>query len=168
MNIGEIKLDANGNYIGRIATFALAMTVALRAVNSQNPKAPKYDILALNPVAKVWVKVGALFALTSNSTGEEFLNGRIDDHSLAEPLQVSAFRQDDGSYNVVWQRQQRRAALPAVASGDEAMPPVPMDGAGETGNQSSASEDGLGSSTAPAAPKNAGRAGGRARETADA
>ena len=168
MNIGQIKLNQAGNYVGRIATFQLAMTVALRAVVSQNPRAPKYDIMALNQIAKEWVKVGALFALTSNSTGEEFLNGRIDDPSLAEPVQVSAFRQDDGSYNVVWQRQQRRAVLPVAASSADELPPVPLDdsiphggspeaGGGASTGASTEHGDGLGSSTAPEAPEVKGR-----------
>ena len=165
MNIGEIKLNANGNFIGRIATFQLAMTIALRPVVSQNPKAPKFDIMALNLVAKVWVKVGAFFALTSNSTGEEFLNGRIDDPSLPEPVQVSAFRQEDGSYNVVWQRQQRRAALPAANTASDELPPLTMDD-GADANTGGEPTDGLGSSTAPEAP-DVTRGRGK-RETVDA
>lgn len=168
MNIGEIKLNANGNFIGRIATFQLTMTIALRPVVSQNPKAPKFDIMALNPVAKVWVKVGAFFALTSNSTGEEFLNGRIDDPSLSEPVQVSAFRQEDGSYNVVWQRQQRRASLPVASNAADDMPPLPMDD-GNASQSGAASDtgDGLGSSTAPDAPEVQAR-GRSKREPVDA
>ena len=170
-NIGTITLRSSGTYVGRVETLQVAMTIALRPVVSQNPKAPKFDIMALNAVAKVWVKVGALFALTSNSTGEEFLNGRIDDPSLSEPIQVSAFRQEDGSYNVVWQRQQRRAALPTASAASDDMPPLPMDdggpgasltGGGATGGGEAGGErDGLGSSTAPDAPENAGKRGKR-------
>ena len=155
MNIGEIKLNASGHYIGRIATLTTAITVALRPVTSQNPRAPKFDVLGLNQAAKTWVKIGALFALTSNSTGEEFLNGRLEDVSFAAPIQVSAFRQDDGSYNVVWQRQQRRAALPIDATSEDAMPPVPMDGAEQGVSQGVRAGDGLGESTASEAPENA-------------
>ena len=168
MNIGEIKLNANGTFIGRIATFQLAMTIALRPIVSENPRAPKFDIMALNQVAKMWVKVGAFFALTSNSTGDEFLNGRIDDPSLSEPVQVSAFRQEDGSYNVVWQRQQRRTALPASTNAAEEMPPLPVDDAAiSQSGTASDSEDGLGISTAPDAPDVEARGRGK-RELVDA
>ena len=138
MNIGSIKQNAAGIYMGRVSTLAVAMTIALKPVQSTNPRAPRYEIHALTP-GKTWVQVGALFELTSNNTGEAFLNGRIDDPSLAAPLQVSAFRQEDGSYNLVWQRQQKRRDVGAalgVAKDDELAPPFPAD-------------DGLGISTAP-------------------
>src|SRR3546814_7382866 len=80
------------------------MTIALREVHSANPKAPKFEVLALS-ASRAWVQVGALFELFSNGTGEAFLNGKIEDPSLAAPLYISAFRQEDGSYNVVWSRQ---------------------------------------------------------------
>src|SRR6218665_2975085 len=103
MNIGSIKQNDAGIFVGKIATLAIAMTIALREVHSANPKAPKYDVLALS-ASRSWVQVGALFELFSNGTGEAFLNGKIEDPSLAAPLYISAFRQEDGSYNVVWSR----------------------------------------------------------------
>ena len=46
MNIGSIKQNDNGIYMGRISTLAVAMTIALRAVNSPNPKAPRFPLIA--------------------------------------------------------------------------------------------------------------------------
>lgn len=77
------------------------------------------------------MQVGALFELTSNNTGEAFLNSRIDDPYSAAPLQISAFPQDDFSYNVVWQRPQRRRDVDAalgVNGDDELAPPFGADG----------------------------------------
>ena len=147
MNIGTIKENASGQLIGSIATLAVSMTVALRPVDNPNPKAPKYDIMALS-TGKAWVKVGALFELFSNSTGEAFLNGPIDDPSMAAPIQVSAFQQKDGSYNVVWSRQKRRVAVPETDTGkaDDAVPLL----APECDDASLRPDDGLGESTAPA------------------
>ena len=146
MNIGTIRENASGQLIGSIATLAVSMTVALRPVDNPNPKAPKYDIMALS-AGKAWVKVGALFELFSNSTGEAFLNGPIDDPSMAAPIQVSAFQQNDGSYNVVWSRPKRRAAAPSVDAGkdDDSVPPM----APERDDIAGVSGDGLGKSTAP-------------------
>lgn len=110
MNIGSIKQNDSGVFIGRVSTLTVAITIALREVRSVNPKAPKYEVLALNSASRSWVQVGALFELASNATGETFLNGKIDDPSLVQPLYVSAFRQDDGSYNIVWSRPTRRRA----------------------------------------------------------
>ena len=89
MNIGQIKQNDAGIFMGRISTLAVAMTIALKPVQSSNPRAPRYEIHALTP-GRTWVQVGAFFELTSNNTGEAFLNGRIDDPSLAAPLQALA------------------------------------------------------------------------------
>ena len=111
MNIGTIRMGERGAFVGSIATIAVAMSFVLRPVQSGNPKAPRYEICTRNP-AGVLVQVGALWEQTSKSTGECFLQGRIDDPSMARPLAVNAFRQDDGSYNIAWLRPQRRAAEP--------------------------------------------------------
>lgn len=92
MNIGSIKQNDAGIFVGKIATLTIAMTIALREVQSSNP-APKYEVLALCLAGGV--RVGALFELFSNGTGESFLNGKIEDPSLAAPLYISAFRQED-------------------------------------------------------------------------
>lgn len=148
MNIGSIKQNDAGIFMGRVSTLTVAMTIALREVCSSNPKAPRFEIHALNPAARSWVQVGALFELTSNSTGEAFLNGRIDDPSLTSPLYVSAFRQDDGSYNVVWSRPTRRRDVTAAMSpkGDDSLPAFP--GEGEAAEMPAAGSDGLGETTA--------------------
>lgn len=136
---------AGCTFLGRVSTLAVTATIALREVRSPNPKAPKFEVLALNPATKSWVQVGALFELVSNSTGEAFLNGKLDDPSFAQPLYVSAFRQADGSYNIVWQRPQKRRDTAALApKGDEGLPPVPT-GASDDADTGA---DGLGESTA--------------------
>ena len=150
MNIGSIKQNEAGIFMGRISTLAVAMTIALKPVASQNPRAPRYEIHALTP-GRTWVQVGALFELTSNNTGEAFLNGRIDDPSLSAPLQISAFRQDDDSYNIVWQRAQKRRDLTSAFApkGDEdPAPPFGADG-GDTPSGDNPDGDGLGETTAP-------------------
>ena len=172
MNIGSIKQNAAGIYMGRVSTLAVAMTIALKPVQSTNPRAPRYEIHALT-ANKTWVQVGALFELVSNNTGEAFLNGRIDDPSLPAPLQISAFRQEDESYNLVWQRAQKRrdvgTALGVKASEDDRAPPVGADGspaAGDLAGAGAGAEDGLGETTAPFdAPPARGR---RRREPVDA
>jgi uncharacterized protein (DUF736 family) len=147
MNIGSIKQNDAGIYVGKIATLTIAMVIALRAVQSANPKAPKFEVLALS-ASRAWVQVGALFELASNSTGEAFLNGKIEDPSLSAPLYVSAFRQDDGSYNVVWSRPTRRRDLAneMTAKADDGLPPLPGDADGPAAGTQA--EEGFGASTA--------------------
>ncbi|AIT82542.1 DUF736 domain-containing protein [Novosphingobium lubricantis] len=147
MNIGSIKQNDAGIFVGKIATLTIAMTIALREVHSANPKAPKYEVLALS-ASRSWVQVGALFELFSNGTGEAFLNGKIEDPSLAAPLYISAFRQEDGSYNIVWSRPTRRRDLAAemAPKADDGLPPLP--GADEAAERGQGAEAGLGQSSA--------------------
>ena len=147
MNIGSIKQNDSGVFLGRVDTMAVAMTIALKPVNSNNPKAPRFEIHALTPARK-WIQVGALFELFSNNTGEAFHNGKIDDPSMNAPLQISAFSQDDGSYNIVWSRPTRRRDVTAqLAAKQDEMPAFDM-GEDSTGTSGASTSDGLGESTA--------------------
>ena len=151
MNIGTLKKNEAGIHMGRITTLSIAVFVALSPANSTNEKAPAFDVMALAADKRSWVKVGALWSFTSNSTGEEFLSGRIDDPSMDKPIEVQLFRQDDGSYNVAWRRPVRRASLPSIAAGEaDELPALPVDSAqGPSGRGANApAGDGLGESTA--------------------
>src|SRR3546814_9895070 len=102
------------------------------------PRSTRTDTLfPYTTLFRSWVQVGALFELFSNGTGEAFLNGKIEDPSLAAPLYISAFRQEDGSYNVVWSRPTRRRDLASemARKADDALPPLP--GEGETADRTS-------------------------------
>jgi uncharacterized protein (DUF736 family) len=106
MNIGEIK-QQNGRLIGAIATRSIDLPkVGLRAVASQNERAPIYEIVTFN--GNRWVQIGALWEQTSNATGEAFLQGSIDDPSFPEPLPLALFGTDEEGYRVAWRRPQRR------------------------------------------------------------
>ena len=48
-NIGNLKKNSDGVFIGRIDTVAFSNVVALRPVISQNEAAPKYEVMALTP-----------------------------------------------------------------------------------------------------------------------
>ena len=147
MNIGEIRKNANGQLIGSVETLTITRTIGLRPVTSNNPRAPKYEIVALNDQRR-WVIVGALFELSSNSTGESFYQGKIDDPSMTAPLQISAFQQDDGSYNIVWSRPTRRRDVTSqLAAKQDDMPAFDM-GEDSTGTSGASTSDGLGESTA--------------------
>lgn len=107
MNIGEFKLS-NGRLLGSIATRLIDLPrLGLRPVESDNERAPAYEIVALN-VGNRWVQVGALWNATSNSSGEFFLQGSIEDPSLAEPLPIALFGTPEEGMRVAWRRPQRR------------------------------------------------------------
>ena len=164
MNIGNLKRNEAGIHMGRITTLSIAVFIALSPVNSTNEKAPSFDIMALAADKRSWVKVGALWSFTSNSTGEEFLSGRIDDPSMDKAVEVQLFRQDDGSYNVAWRRPVRRASLPSAAPSEaDELPALPF---GAPDGDPAPKGDGLGESTAPAGIR--GKVKGKELETADA
>lgn len=111
MNIGEFR-NVNGRLLGSIATRTIDLPkMGLRPVVSDNPRAPKFEVIALN-VARRWVQIGALWIAEMKRTGEEFLAGTIDDPSLPEPLQVALFRAADfDGYMVAWRRDTMRSDL---------------------------------------------------------
>ncbi|MCP3731293.1 DUF736 domain-containing protein [Sphingomonas sp. MG17] len=141
MNIGEFK-EKNGRLMGKIATRTIDLPqLGLRPVESRNERAPAFEILALN-VGNRWVQVGALWqAEARHTTGEVFLQGSIDDPSLAEPLPIALFGTVEEGYRVAWRRPQRRDDFgPSVRSGrsDEA-----GDGQGQGGfGESTAGREG--------------------------
>ena len=168
MNIGSIKPNEQGIYIGRVQTMAFVATIALQAVNSTNERAPAYDVMALAADRRSWVKVGALWQYNSSETGEAFLSGRLDDPSLDKPIDIAMFEQDDGSFNVAWRRPQRKRTLPGFASeSEDSLPPLNATGGEPEQGSSTSAGDGLGDSTAPA-PKGKAKTGSKQKETADA
>ena len=118
MNIGTIRATERGHLAGTIATITVAMNFVLRPVESSNTKAPRFEICTRSPAGAA-VQIGALWEQTSKTTGECFLQGRIDDPSMVRPLAISAFRQDDGSYNVAWLRPQHRSGFRVASSAND-------------------------------------------------
>ena len=158
-NIGYINKAEDGSLVGKIDTLAFSNIIGLRRVVSNNPNAPKFEVLALT-AAKSWVKIGALFEHSIRSSGESFYQGRIDDPSMSRPMDIALFAKEEGGYDIAWTR--RRARQDAPDSGEPAVPP--MDDAAPE-----APSGGLGESTAPDAPQG-GKGKGQAPkggETAD-
>ena len=158
-NIGFLNPADNGGYIGKIDTLAFSNTIGLRRFVSDNPKAPKFEVMALTN-ARTWIKIGAVFEQVIRSSGEVFYQGRIDDPSMDRPMDIALFANDDDGYNISWTRRRARQEMPG--SNEQEAPPLndaaPAD---QTG--------GLGESTAPDAPQG-GKGKGQAPkggETAD-
>ncbi len=143
MNIGEFK-NVDGRLMGSIATRTIDLPkIGLRAVESHNDKAPAYEVVALN-VGRRWVQIGALWQASSNTSGEMFLQGSLDDPSLPEPLPIALFGSDEDGYRVAWRRAQRRDDFGSggrMSRRDDAM-------SSGAGSASSAGQGGFGESTA--------------------
>lgn len=154
MNIGEFKAN-NGRILGSIATRTIDLPkLGLRPVESTNERAPTFEIVALN-VGNRWVQIGALWeAVAKHSTGEVFLQGTIDDPSLAEPLPIALFGNDTEGYRAAWRRPQRRDDFgPAVRTGRR-----------DYGDGDGQGQGGFGESTAGA---DGGLVGGSSRDLDD-
>ncbi len=107
MNIGEFKRAPNGDLLGSIASVSIDLPrLGLRPTNSNNECAPAFEIMALN-VARRWVQVGALWEQESNTTGEVFYQGRLEDPSFSAPLPILLFGNVEDGYRVVWNRPER-------------------------------------------------------------
>lgn len=122
--IGYLSRNERGAFVGKIETLAFTNVVGLRPFNSNNPRAPKYEMMALTS-ARNWVPIGGMFEQTMKATGESFYQGRIDDPSMARPMDVALFPTEDGGFNVSWTRRRTRQDLPAgpeaaeMPSGDD-------------------------------------------------
>lgn len=103
MNIGEFK-SVNGQLLGAIATQNVDLPrLGLKPVDSQSERAPRFEVVSLN-AGKRWVQIGALWEATSNSTGEVFYQGQIDDPSFLAPLPIALFGDESDGYRVAWTR----------------------------------------------------------------
>src|SRR3546814_15906614 len=103
-NIGNLKKNSDGVFIGRIDTVAFSNVVALRPVISQNDAVPKYEVMALTQ-ARTWAKVGAMFEQIKKSRGEVFYAGRIDDRSMENPMDIALWRPEESSGGTGWASQ---------------------------------------------------------------
>ncbi|NKJ00419.1 DUF736 domain-containing protein [Novosphingobium sp. SG707] len=144
MNIGEVSLQ-HGRLMGRIATRTIDLPrIGLRPVESQNPRAPRYEVVALN-VARRWVQIGALWEAETKKTGEVFLAGNIDDPSLPEPLPVALFRNENGGYAIAWRRDTLRSDAGGSGFGTSN---YDMQGGDAGGRYEGGADNGFGDSTA--------------------
>ena len=141
--IGTLSRTERGAFVGKIETLAFTNVVGLRGVNSNNPRAPKFELMA-RTAAGTWVPIAGMFEQTSKASGESFYTGRIDDPSFARPMDVAMFQNDEGGYNINWTRRRTRQELPAET---DAAPDSGLDAGMAIGPEDVAG-DGLGQSTA--------------------
>lgn len=114
-NIGSMKKNENGYFMGKIDTLAVSMGIALRELHNPKPNAPRFEVHARSRTGG-YVKVGALWEQVAGSSGEAFLQGSIDDPSMDKPMSIACFMQEDGSYNIAWTRPRANRELPAEAA----------------------------------------------------
>ncbi len=110
--VGYLKQYNQGTYeelIGEIKTLKLLIPLKLVPDNMRtNQNAPDFIILTDNEIeiGVAWKKQKQ--QLDGNLI--EFLSMTIDDPSLPSTLNVAAFKQSDGSYEISWRRRQTQNA----------------------------------------------------------
>ncbi len=149
MNIGEFQVR-NGRRVGFIATRTIDLPrLGLRTIESDNDKAPTFEIIALN-VGNRWVQIGALWEAEAKYPNGElypFLQGTIDDPSLPEPLPIALFGDDKEGYRVAWRRPQRRDDFGPAVRNTRRDDPAP--GQGGFGDSTAGNDGGLVGAGAP-------------------
>lgn len=116
--IGSLSRNERGAMVGKIETLAFTNVVGLRPFNSSNPRAPKFEMMALTS-ARTWVPIGGMFEQTMRASGESFYQGRIDDPSMARPMDIALFPNEEGGFNISWTRRRTRQELPAGPEGSD-------------------------------------------------
>jgi uncharacterized protein (DUF736 family) len=98
MNIGELKLNGAGVYMGKIQTpRSTSWWACARSIPTMPP--PQYDVMVRAKNGQ-FIPVGGLWEKTANSGGGTFLQGQIDDPSFEAPLSIALFAQADGALNI--------------------------------------------------------------------
>lgn len=137
-NIGNLKRNEQGVYMGRLVHPDFSVTVYLASVTRTKERSPICEVMGLNP-ARDWARLGALFEQTAKKTGEIFYQGAITPPNTGgKRYYIALFRQTDGTFNVAYDEPKPRRA---PISGMD----MDMDGTDGDGP----ADDGLGQSTAP-------------------
>ena len=148
-NIGAVAPDAKGVLFGWISTLSFDREIGLRPVERRSPLGPLYDIMAKNDAGR-WIAVGAFWERTSELTARVYLSGKIDAPELQAPLYIAAFRQDDGSHAIAWNRTDSAAGgMGKRASRSDQAEDNRPERFGGGAAMNGTLDDGLGESTAP-------------------
>lgn len=141
-NIGNLKRNEQGVFMGRLVHPDFSVTVYLASVTRTKERSPICEVMGLNP-ARDWARLGALFEQTSQKIGVFYQGGITPPNTGGKRYYIALFRQPDGTFNVACDEPKARRAP---------MGGIDMEGAGmdrvdpETGE---VTDDGLGQSTAP-------------------
>ncbi len=118
-NIGNLKIVRTGIHEelhGEIKTLQLSVKVRfVPEPPKTNDLAPDYKIYALGVTGEM-TEIGAAWRKTKQQIGDvefDFLSITIDDPSFPNTLNVAAFKNNQGGWDITWRR--RQANQPAAA-----------------------------------------------------
>lgn len=117
MKIGYLKPVTCGKpqeLYGEIKTLELNVQINCVPIPTKTKDtAPDYTIYAHDNIA-----IGAAWRKSKQQTGDtafEFLSITIDDPCLSKALNVAAFQQENGTYEITWRRRQNSQKQNEVA-----------------------------------------------------
>lgn len=110
--VGFLKPYNNGTYEelhGEIKTLQFQISIKLVPDNMRtNHNAPDYEIFSNTPSGED-IHIGAAWKKTKpkeDGSTLNFLSITIDDLSLPQAINVAAFKQSDGTWEISWRRRQ--------------------------------------------------------------
>lgn len=116
-NIGKIfeeETDLGTTYKGYIQTLEISHEFILDKIEDHHKaeKGPDFNVKVrttkgdLVQIGAVWKRV----AKKAGMTGQEFLSMSIDDPSFPRPINVNAYKNREGSWNIIWRRRDESSA----------------------------------------------------------
>lgn len=112
MKIGNLKPIQHGTkelLIGEVKTLQMQLKIKLIPNSLKaSDNAPDYTIVTASSSGDD-VQIGGAWIKTKQQIGDvnlEFLSITIDDPSLPNALNVAAFKNNDGNYDITWRRRQ--------------------------------------------------------------
>jgi len=90
---------SGSDFTGRIETLTLSVPAKIRAVESDNDKAPNFRVYA----GKAEFEVGAAWQKTSRDN-RDYLSVKLDDPSFPAPVYASLVEAEDGKHQLIWSR----------------------------------------------------------------
>lgn len=115
--IGQLKAvmnDTKEELHGEVSTLQMQLKIKLIPnLGKTNDNAPDY-IIAAAGFANVDISIGGAWKKTKSKIGEndfEFLSITIDDPSLPNHLNVAAFKNNEGGWDITWRRRQSAESI---------------------------------------------------------
>ena len=140
MQIGMFKRAKNFDFVGAIATLALDAEFALKRIHSDNPKAPRFELLRKSTVHGKFVAAGGVWEQTSKRDGTSFYTATVRVEAFHRGyIQVSLFPAGD-DLAIAWTPVKELAAKRAAARR--------ADNPGSDNNDDTIENGGFGPSTA--------------------
>ena len=106
-NLKPVRNGANEELHGEIKTLQFSVKVRLvPELIKTNDQSPDYKIFAFGSTGEL-TEIGAAWQKTKQTPGEpdfEFLSITIDDMSFPNALNVAAFKNKQGGWDITWRR----------------------------------------------------------------